>query len=154
MKTNKGRYIEYKFLSFMAYVLPLLILFAVENTRYLKTAGTQLSFFGYIIFALILVAFKDKIVAMGKKNVILSVSIVIFVISAIMKYLADELLIISGVSLFGALLSTILEPVADVYKIRADRDTAGQGDGTTLSHKNAWRLAYGWREEREEHRDG
>ena len=153
MRTNKGRYIEYKALSFGMYVLPLLILFAVENTRYLKTAGTSLSFFGYVIMALILVAFKDKIVAMGKKNVILSVSIVIFVISAVMRYLADELLLISGVSLFGALMSTVVEPVADVYKARADRDKIGEGDGTTLSHKNAWRLAYGFREEEEERKE-
>ena len=146
MKTNKGRYFEYKALSFAAYVLPLMVLFGAENAHYLKAAGTSLSFFGYILFALILVAFKDKIVNLGKKNVVLSVSIAIFAVSAIMRYLADELLLISGVSLFGALMSTVIEPVADVYKIRADRDTAGQGDGTTLSHKNAWRLAYGWRE--------
>lgn len=137
---------EYKALSFAAYVLPLLILFGVENTRYLKAAGTSLSFFGYIIFALILVAFKDKIVDLGKKNVVLSISLVIFIVSAIMRYLADELLLISGVSLFGALMSTIIEPVADVYKVRADRDTRGEGDGSTVTHKNAWRLAYGWRE--------
>ena len=149
MKTNKGRYIEYKALSFAMYVIPLLILFGVENTRYLKTAGTSLSFFGYIIFALVLVAFKDKIVDIGKKNVVLSVSLVIFAVSAIMRYLADELLLISGVSLFGALMSTIIEPVADVYRARAERDKSGQGDGTTVTHKNAWRLAYGWREKDE-----
>ena len=147
MRTNKGRYFEYKVISFAIYVLPILILFAVENTRYLKSAGTSLSFFGYVIFALILVCFKDKILEVGKKNVILSVSVAIFVVSAIMRYLADELLLISGVSLFGAIISAIVEPVADVYKLRAARDTAGDGDGTVLSHKNAWRLAYGFREE-------
>lgn len=146
MRTNKGRYFEYKVISFAMYVLPLLILFAVENTRYMKSAGTSISFFGYIIFALILVGFKDKILEVGKKNVILSVSLVIFIISAIMRYLADELLLISGVSLFGALISTIVEPVADVYKLRAAKDTAGDGDGSVLTHKNAWRLAYGFRE--------
>lgn len=152
MRTNKGRYIEYKALSFFAYVLPLAILFAVENARYLKTAGTSLSFFGYVIIALVLVAFKDKLIEAGKKNVILSVSIGIFVVSAIMRYLADELLLISGISLLGAIMSTVIEPVADVYKARADKDKAGDGDGTTLSHKNAWRLAYGFKEieEREE----
>ena len=149
MRTNKGRYIEYKALSFFAYVLPLVILFAIENTRYLKSAGTSLSFFGYVIIALILVAFKDKLIEAGKKNVILSVSIGIFVVSAVMRYLADELLLISGVSLLGAIMSTVIEPVADVFKARADKDKAGEGDGTTLSHKNAGRLAYGFREEEE-----
>lgn len=147
MKSNRGRYLEYKALSFAVYILPLLILFAVENTHYLKSSGTSLSFFGYVIFALVLIAFKDKIVNLGKKNVVLSVSVVIFVVSAVMRYLADELLLISGVSLFGALLSTVIEPVADVYKVRADKDKAGEGDGTTVTHKNAWRLAYGYREE-------
>lgn len=150
MKTNKGRYLEYKALSFCAYVLPLLILFGVENTRYLKSAGTSLSFFGYIIFALIVVAFKNKIIDIGKKNVVLSLSLAIFIVSIIMRYLADELLLISGVSLFGALLSTIIEPVADVYRARADRDKTGEGDGRTVTHKNAWRLAYGWREKDDE----
>lgn len=151
--SNKGRYLEYKAISFGIYVLPMLILFAVENSHYLKSAGMTMSFFGYVIVAFILVAFKDKLLEAGKKNVILSVSLVVFIVSLIMTYLANELLLISGVSLVGALGSTVVEPVADVYKARADKDKAGEGDGTTLSHKNAWRLAYGFRE-LEEREDG
>ena len=153
MKSNKGRYLEYKAMSFGVYVLPMLILFAVENTHYLKSTGTTLSFFGYVIVAFILVAFKDKLIEAGKKNVILSVSLVVFIVSAIMCYLSEELLLISGVSLLGALGSTVMEPVADVYKARADRDKDGTGDGTTVTHKNAWRLAYGFREKEEERED-
>lgn len=144
MKTNKARLRLYKILSFLVYVIPLAILFTVESGRYLKSSGNTLSFFGYIIVAFAIIAFKDKVLTFAKNNTILTVSIIIFVISLIMRYLADELLLISGVSLFGALLSTIIEPVCEVYRRRAERDEES-GEQNLLSHKNAWRLAYGFR---------
>ncbi len=145
MSTNKGRYRLYKLISFLVYVLPLVILFAVERDHYLKTAGTSLSFFGYIIVAFALIAFKDKLLGFAKNNAILTVSLIVFIISLIMRYLADELLLISGVSLFGALLSTIIEPVCEVFKKRADKDDE-DGEVRLLTHKNAWRLAYGFKQ--------
>lgn len=145
MSTNKGRYRFYKLISFLVYVLPLAILFGIGHEQYLKTAGSSLSFFGYIIVAFVLIAFKDKLLGFAKHNTILTVSIIIFIVSLIMRYLADELLLISGVSLFGALLSTITEPVCEVYKKRADKDDE-EGTVKLLTHKNAWRLAYGFRQ--------
>lgn len=149
MKTNKGRYLEYKAISFMIYLIPLAILFAVNYGSYIRSAGTSLSFFGYIIIALILIAFKDKFLEFAKKNVVLSVSLVIFIVSIIMQYLAQELMLISGVSLFGAFLSCVVEPVADVYHVRAEKEKAGD-EVEVPTHKNAWRLAYGLREENEQ----
>ena len=145
-QTNRGRYILYKVISFLTYVLPLMVLFAVESSHYLRSTGTSLSFFGYIILILIFVALKDKLLEFAKKNTILTVSIALFVVSAVMRYLADELLLISGVSLFGALLATITEPVADVYKARAEEEKKEGKTLETITHKNAWRLAYGFRE--------
>ena len=144
--TNKGRYYLYKFISLVIYVLPLLILFACESGHYIKSAGTTLSFFGYILIALILVAFKNKLLEFAKKNTVLTISMILFIISLIMRYLADEMLLISGVSVFGAFLSTIVEPVADVYKKRCDKEAEDGETHETISHKNAWRLAYGFRE--------
>lgn len=148
--TNKGRYWEYKAISFLIYIIPLLVLFALQPNHYVKSAGTSVSFFGYIILALIMIAFKDKFLEFVKKNAVLSVSLIIFITSLIMRYLADELMVISGVSLFGALLSTVVEPVADVYHARAEKEKIGEGTGEVLSHKNAWRLAYGFREKQSE----
>lgn len=147
MNTNKGRYYAYKAISFLLYILPLVILFGVEHNHYLKTLGTSLSFFGYVIIALILVALKDKLLEFAKHNTVLTISIVLFVVSLIMRYLADELLLISGVSVFGALLSTIVEPVAEVYKKRSDKEVSDGQIKETITHKNAWRLAYGFREQ-------
>ena len=145
-QTNKGRFYLYRLLSFLAYVMPLMILFACQSSHYLQNVGTSLSFFGYIIVALILIALKDKLLDFAKKNTILTVSLVLFVVSAVMRYLADELLLISGVSVFGALLATVIEPVADVYKKRSDEEAKNGKTMETITHKNAWRLAYGFRE--------
>lgn len=146
MKTNRARFRLYRFLSFLVYVLPLVILFACESERYLKSAGSSLSFFGYFLVAFALIAFKDKLLGFAKNNAVLTVSLVIFVISLVMRYLADELLIISGISLFGALLSAVIEPVGEVFAKRAERDEES-GNCELLSHKKAWRIAYGFREE-------
>lgn len=146
MKTNRARFRLYRLLSFLVYVLPLAILFACESERYLKSTGSSLSFFGYILTAFALIAFKDKLLGFAKNNAILTVSLVIFAISLIMRYLADELLIISGISLSGALLSAVIEPVGEVYRRRAERDEES-GNYQLLTHRNAWRLAYGFREE-------
>lgn len=151
MKTNRGRFYEYKAISFIIYLLPLIVLFSVNYGSYIRSAGTSLSFFGYIIIAMILIAFKDKFLEFAKKNVVLSVSLVVFIVSIVMQYLAQELMLISGVSLFGAFLSCIVEPVADVYHVRAEKEKAGEVVDVP-THKNAWRLAYGLRAE-EEHVD-
>lgn len=142
LATNKARYWFYKVLSFVVYAIPLLVLFAVQKGNYIKSAGTSLSFFGYIIIFFLLIAFKDKVLDFAKKNIILSVSLVVFIISIVMRYLADELTWISGISLVGAVASMVIEPVSEVYKKRADKDVE-TGTYDLLSHKNAWRLAYG-----------
>ena len=145
MKTNKSRYIFYKWLSFLIYIIPLVVLFIIKRDDYItESGGKTVSFFGYMVVIFVIVAFKDKVLTFAKKNTILTVSVIIFTIAWVMKYLANELLLISAVSLIGSLISTIIEPVVVVYEARLEKERNGD-NVNLLSHKNAWRLAYGFR---------
>lgn len=144
MKTNKSRYIFYKWLSFLIYIIPLVVLFIIKRDDYItESGGKTVSFFGYMVVIFVIVAFKDKVLTFAKKNTILTVSVIIFTIAWVMKYLANELLLISAVSLIGSLISTIIEPVVVVYEARLEKERNGD-NVNLLSHKNAWRLAYGF----------
>lgn len=145
MKTNKSRYIFYKWLSFLIYIIPLVVLFIIKRDDYItESGGKTVSFFGYMVVIFVIVAFKDKVLTFAKKNTILTVSVIIFTIAWVMKYLANELLLISAISLIGSLISTIIEPVVVVYEARLEKERNGD-NVNLLSHKNAWRLAYGFR---------
>ena len=145
MKTNKSRYIFYKWLSFLIYIIPLVVLFIIKRDDYItESGGKTVSFFGYMVVIFVIVAFKDKVLTFAKKNTILTVSVIIFTIAWVMKYLANELLLISAVSLIGSLISTIIEPVVVVYEAKLEKERNGD-NVNLLSHKNAWRLAYGFR---------
>ena len=144
MKTNKSRYIFYKWLSFLIYIIPLVVLFIIKRDDYItESGGKTVSFFGYMVVIFVIVAFKDKVLTFAKKNTILTVSVIIFTIAWVMKYLANELLLISAVSLIGSLISTIIEPVVVVYEAKLEKERNGD-NVNLLSHKNAWRLAYGF----------
>lgn len=144
MKTNKSRYIFYKWLSFLIYIIPLAVLFIIKRDDYItESGGKTVSFFGYMVVIFVIVAFKDKVLTFAKKNTILTVSVIIFTIAWVMKYLANELLLISAVSLIGSLISTIIEPVVVVYEAKLEKERNGD-NVNLLSHKNAWRLAYGF----------
>ena len=144
MKTNKSRYIFYKWLSFLIYIIPLVVLFIIKRDDYItESGGKTVSFFGYMVVIFVIVAFKDKVLTFAKKNTILTVSVIIFTIAWVMKYLANELLLISAVSLIGSLISTIIEPVVGVYEAKLEKERNGD-NVNLLSHKNAWRLAYGF----------
>lgn len=143
MQTNKARYLFYKWLSFLIYIVPLVILFAVKSGDYISDGGGKtMSFWGYLLIIFAVVAFKDKVLNFAKKNTILTVSIIIFAIAWIMKYLANELLLISFISLLGSLISTFIEPVVNIYEARVKKEREGEAVGL-LAHRDAWRLAYG-----------
>lgn len=145
---NLARYRAYKLLSFIAYILPLAILFAFNYNSYIRTPAKGIGFFGYILIIFILIGFKSKIQSFAKKNTVLTVSLIVFIVAFIMQFLAKELLMISGMSLAGCVLSAVVEPVADVYYSlcyeHTTNDIRQRRRGVdTMPHGDAWRLAYG-----------
>lgn len=151
MTGNILRYRLYKLYSCLAYATPLGILFAVNSKAYISTPSRGISFFGYIIIVFIAIGFKSKIQEFAKKNTILTISAIAFIVALIMQYLAMQLLLISAVSMGGCVLSAIVEPVADVYYNRcykhATPERRERVHEPTLLAKDAWKIAYGFRYE-------
>lgn len=136
----------YQLYSYLIYIVPLVILVACNFSKYLKVPSYRLSLTGYMVLIFLLVGFKSKFADFAKKNTVLTVSLVIFVISLVMRYLADELLLLSTVSLIGAVLSSVIEPVTDVYLAHAytDIERRIKSEERALPDKTAWKLAYGF----------
>ena len=136
----------YQLYSYLIYIIPLVILVACNFSKYLKVPSYRLSLTGYLVLIFLLIGFKSKFADFAKKNTVLTVSLVIFVISLVMRYLADELLLLSTVSLIGAVLSSVIEPVTEVYLAHAYTDVERKikSEERALPDKTAWKLAYGF----------
>jgi hypothetical protein len=149
---NALRYFEYKALSSVLYCAPLGVLFGFNHEAYISSPSASFSFFGYVIIMLGVLSFKNNFTEATKKNPVMTVSVVILAVSFIMQYLATQLLLISTVSLGGCVLSAAVEPVADVYFMSAF-EMVGERKRLTsskaISHKNAWRQAFGFKAKEE-----
>lgn len=143
---NLAKCYLYRLYAFMGYALPMLILFGVNHEAYIST-GAAVGFFGILILALCLISFKNTVLSFVKAHFLLSFSVVLLAVSAAMKALAGELLLISFVSLLGSILQGVFDTVADVYHnhayITREDGTRAKNGAPALPDRTAWKEAYG-----------
>lgn len=141
MSKNARRYYLYKLLSFIAYLIPMFTLFGIRNETYIvHKSGAGFAFGAVVIMLFAIIAFKHYLLALFKKNAVLTLSITMLVISLILYAMtspAQELMYISVASILGCILSSVFEKPADIYRngivkdgIRIRRET--------IPHKQAW----------------
>ncbi len=143
--TNFWKAKIYQMYSFLLWITPLAILLGVNFNEYFVREGFSIGFVGYIVLLFAIIALKSKFTTFMKNNTILTFSIAMFAISLIMRYLADEILLISTLSLVGAIMSSIVEPVVTVYNSLA---YVGSGEDRhrintrAIPDREAWKRAY------------
>lgn len=143
--TNYRRYLLYKGLSFLAFIIPFSILIAIDSEDFIIKEVTKLSLYGYIVLIFLVVAFKNKLFDTAKKNPPLSMSLILFVTAIIMRNFYKELLLISIAGLLGSILSAIFEPVERVYFnccFVANGTTYSKITTEDLPQKEGWKRAY------------
>ena len=111
--TNYGKSIVYKLYAFLVYLIPMLILFFVNMKEY--TTNSRISFFGIIIIAFVIIAFKETVRKIINYDLFLSVNVAIFVVSLLAYFLAEKLILITAVSFVGCVLSSFVGAIATTY---------------------------------------
>ena len=111
--TNYGQSVLFKIYAFLAYLVPMLILFFCNLSEY--TSDSTFSFFGIVLLGFISIAFCGTIKKIINYNIGLSVSAIIFIISLMAKYLGEQLLLISGCSFIGSVLALVFGAIANTY---------------------------------------
>ncbi len=142
--TNGQKAVLYRLYSFLAYLLPMAILFLINGEKYI-TDGCAFGFFGYIVLILVVVSFKNTFVNLIKSKTLLTVSAILFLFALLMKYLADEMLIITVFSFIGAALQLLFQLVADVYEAHAyitENGIKHKNRSRALTDAQAWKEAY------------
>ncbi len=142
--TNGQKAMLYRLYSFFAYLVPMLVLFCINKERYI-TDGGAFGFFGYIALIFVVVSFKNSFLDLIKSKTLLTVSAILFLFSLLMKYLADEMLMITVFSFAGALLQLLFQRVADVYDAHAyitENGIKRKNRSAALTDAMAWREAY------------
>lgn len=103
----------FKIYAFLLYLLPMLILFFCNMEAY--TTDSRLSFFGILIVGFVCIAFCNTVKKIFKYNIGLSVSAMIFIIAMLSKYLGEQLMLISGCSFLGSVLSLVFGAISNTY---------------------------------------
>lgn len=145
--TNGGMCRLYKFYTFLVYVIPMVVLFIIKKDDYIKD-GSRFGFWGIVVLMLCVIMFKNFCVEFFKKQRIMTVSVIIFIIGIFSEYLSSQLILIGLVSVIASAVSMAFSLVADVYEQHAFKtDEAGEkiiNKNIAISQKEAWREAYGY----------
>lgn len=142
--TNGQKAVIYRLYSFLAYLVPMILLFFINKDKYI-TEGGAFGFFGYVVLIFVVVSFKNTFIELIKSKTLLTVSAILFLFSLLMQYLADEMLMISVFSFFGALFQLLFQLVADVYERYAYVTVDGikkKNREPALTDGQAWKEAY------------
>ena len=142
--TNGQKAVLYRLYSFLAYLVPMMVLFLINHNKYI-TEGGAFGFFGYILMIFIVVSFKNTFLDLIKSKTLLTVSAILFLFALLMKYLADEMLIITVFSFIGAALQLLFQMVADVYENHAyvtENGIKRKNRAPALTDAQAWKEAY------------
>ena len=138
--TNYGQSIMFKIYAFLVYLIPMLILFFTNIDAY--TSDSKLSFFGILILGTCLIAFCGTIKKIINYNVGLSVSVIVFLIALLSKYLGEQLMLISGCSFIGSVLSIVFTAISNTYyRLAFVEDEQGRkrkDKSPAISFKEAW----------------
>ena len=153
--TNLAKSYLYRLFAWVAYVLPLLVLFICNREAYVSTESA-VGFFGILIIALAVIAFKETVINAFNRSPLLTISIVMLIVGMMMESLASQLSLIASVSIFGSCLHLIVDRVADVYRDRAYRVVDGvktKNRDPAMSDREAWSEAYSVKATKETHDD-
>lgn len=145
--TNLGKCYLYRLYAFLAYAVPMLILFFVNREAYIKDPNARIGIFGFVIFALIIIAFKSTVLSAIKKCPLLTVSAFLLIFSMLMKSIAEQMILICTVSIIGSCLMLIVDVVADVYYNLSYITKDGiktKNPAKAITDREAWREAYGF----------
>lgn len=143
--TNRSKSRLYKLYSFLAYSIPMFSLLALNHEAY-KSEGSMFGFFGIVIMLLVILSFKNAFLQFVKNKTLISVSLILLVFAYFMQYMGDNMILISTVSLFGAIAQSGFESVSAVYEGYAYRTTDGiktLNRARAISDKEAWKEAFG-----------
>ena len=144
--TNGGMAKVYKLYTFIAYLIPMAVLFFVRFGVYSRSEGA-FGFWGIVVLMLCVVAFKNACLNFFKNYRLLSVSLVILIIGVFSEFLASELLIIGIVSSVGSIISLLFSVVSEVYEKHAYKTVDGEkviNKTQAIPQKQAWKEAYGY----------
>lgn len=144
--TNSGKCKLYRVYAFIAYAIPMAVLFFANYNAY-KQEGGAIGFWGFVLLGFVFLAFKEQILSLFKKRMLMSLSGTLFIFAILMQFVADQIILITGVSFVAGLLSSFISVVGDVYATRAYKVIDGEKVKNTapaISDKQAWLEAYGW----------
>lgn len=146
--TNGAKSLIYRFLAFMVYAIPLLILYFCNQSKY-ATDGSAFGFWGIFIIALVIIMFKKQFLNAFTNQPLLTFSIVTLILSVLFKYIGDELFWVSLISVAGSILAIFFNAVAntyDNYKYIIDSNGIKKKNLTTaISDKKAWAETFGFK---------
>lgn len=139
--TNYGQSIMFKIYAFLAYLCPMLILFFCNIKEY--TSDSTFSFFGIVLIGFVAIAFCGTLKKIFNYNLGLSVSAIIFIVALMAKYLGEQLLLISGCSFLGSVLSITFGAISNTYfRFSFTNDESGRkrkDKSQALPLKEAWK---------------
>lgn len=145
--TNSGKMRLYQLYSIIAYLLPMLLCYFLFFFN--SEPKTQFGFWGYMILFMVFIFSYKVIVKSMQKTPLLFGSILLLVFGLVMSELGESLSLISVFSIVGALISTIILKVENVYEanskiaVNGNINVMQKNPAPAIPDKQAWKIAYG-----------
>jgi len=145
---NRAQYWLYKLYACIACATPLALLYGINYKTYIghSDGGMTISFWVWVGFITFVIMVKKRLTEYAKKDIVMTILTGIFSFSLIMFFLAQQMMIISGLSLAGWISAKQVDKIADVYYQKSWSVTA---DGAKVKINNpyvkvkaAWKQAF------------
>lgn len=145
--TNTGKMRLYQLYSIIAYVVPMILCYFIFFFN--SEPKTQIGFWAYMILFMIFIFSYKVVVKSIQKTPLLFGSVMLLVFGLVMTELGESLTLISIFSIIGALISTILLKVENVYRanskiaVNGNINVMQKNPAPAIPGKQAWKIAYG-----------
>ena len=139
--TNMGQSVMFKIYAFLVYLLPMVVLFIANFDAY--TTDSKISFFGITLLIFVCIAFCNTLKKIINYNLGMTFSVIIFIIAIASKYLGEQLLLISGCSIIGSVLSLVFGAISNTYYrfafIEDEQGRKRKDTSPAMPLKEAWK---------------
>lgn len=145
--TNFKKFVLYKGLAILGFLIPLLVLFCVEPSYFISRPSFSVGIGGVTAAIIVIIVLKNKLMDWISKNALLFSMLIFSVIVTFLRDSLELLPLIGWCAVVGIFISNLFDRVADVYHAAAFENVSDKvrvvRNKDVIPDKEAIKIAFG-----------